>query len=358
MKWYLLLILLVVAGCAPGNRAEWREQLGTEVDALGGTADGNKIFSAAGGVLTSRDATTGEEISNETLDHFEPFALVNLGDRMVAFSPGATELVWWPANDLEGLRRTGIGSENTTVEELEVNLSGITDLPPGPTQIVGAGMMQDGTLAVCDTYGRTSLWNQDGLSAKIKINGPVAGSGMSPDGRTLVLVDSVKLHFYRLPQAAKLGEIRHESRLRGLRFSPDGAYVAAILAEQVKLINTDDLSVVASLPGLAQSVSFSADGRYFCATNVGSIDVWDLEQRRARGSVVLLSVVQSEVLGTAPHVLTLRKKGIDLWSLEHPDEPIWSYRKPIRMMATKPDGVWVYTASGWLESWRLPLTMN
>jgi WD40 repeat protein len=299
-------------------------------------------------------AATGKEISTKTLDGFKPRARLNLGDRMVAFSPEGTELVWWPNTDPETFHRAGVGSESTPAEELEVSLPG-PDLPQGLTPIAGAGVLTDGTLVVSDTLGRTALWNDNDLSTMIKIWGGVAGSGLSPDGATLILVDPVNLHFYRLPKAEKLGQIGHEGRLRGLRFSPDGAHVAAIMAEQVKLINTDDLSVVANLPGLANSVSFSADGRYFCATSVGSIDVWDLEEKRARGSVVSLSVVQSEVLGTVPHVLTLHERGVQLWSLEDPDEPIWSYRKPVRMMATKPDGVWLYTATGWLESWRLPL---
>jgi WD40 repeat protein len=355
MKWSLVLILLFLCGCAPGNRAQWRERCGVEVRAMEGTPDGQLLFIVADGSLKSIDATTGKQVSARTLEGFEAQNLQSLGDRTLAFSPQGKELLWWRNDQPDPLEKASIPLNETVPTEQELVIPG-EGPPPGRSSISGAGVSPDGTLVVCDTQGRAALWQLGEVTARITTRGRVVGSGLSPDGKTLVLVGPRKLHFYQLPQAEKRGEIEHQGRLRGLAFSPDSAHLALTMAGKVKVINNHDLSIAAGLPGVATSVTFSADGRYLCATNVGSVDVYDLKEKRARGSVTLLSVVQSEVLGTVPHVVTLREKGVDLWSLDQPEEPVWSYRKPIRMMRTKPDGVWVYTATGWLESWRLPLT--
>lgn len=353
MKGYLFLLLLLLAGCTPGNRAEWRQPLGLEVHALGGSPGGDRVFVAADGVITSRDGDTGKELITQSLGGFEPTTLLNLGDTIIARNQASSELVWWQIDRFNELRKLQFGTDVKAQEVQELRLPGADT--PMASAITGIGVRSDGTLAACGPDGTTELWNTGKLTLQIKTGGRVAGSGLSPDGTILTLIDSKRLLFYSIPQVEKLGEFSHGGRLRGLRYSPDSSYLAAILENQVILIHTEDSGEVASLPGVASSVSFSSDSRYFCATNVGTVDVWDLKKNRVGGSVTLLSVAQSEVLGERPHVLTLRKNGVDLWSLAHPEEPVWSYKKPVRIMRAKPDGVWLYTAGGWLESWRLPL---
>jgi WD40 repeat protein len=351
---FLLILSLLVTGCAPGNRAQWRDRPGVDLRAVGGSRDGKFVFVAADGVITSRDAATGEIVARQPYKDFEPVSLVGFQDRMVAFSQEGSEVLWWPDEHLEKLEKAGTAPDTPAEKNLELTLPGPDRLSTS-VAVTGAGLLEDGTLAVSDSSGRIDLWKLGVREIKITTRGQVAGSVLSPDGRTLVLVDAKKMHFFRLPQAQKFGEFEHKGSLRGLTFSPDGAHVAAILEIQVKLINTANLTSVASLPGVTSRVSFSPNGRYVSATNVGSVDVWDLTLGRAVGSVSLLSVVQSELLGTGPHLVTLREKSVDLWSLEKPEEPIWSYHIPVRMMRPKPDGIWLYTSTGWLESWRLPL---
>ncbi len=143
----------------------------------------------------------------------------------------------------------------------------------------------DGTLiATANAQGRCRVWEAatGKQLAVIAENGTVPG--FSPDGRYVGVISSERAYLVSRKTMHWIpGEIRHDSQIKSLTFSPDSNWVATASMDetvQVWRLRSDQLQFVTQLwhHAAVNAVEFAPDGDWLISgSDDGNLRLWDAE---------------------------------------------------------------------------------
>jgi len=193
-----------------------------------------------------------------------------------------------------------------------------------------------------------------------KIFSPGAGwVAFAPDGETLILAGPSEVEWRRIADGVGIRRVAWAlppgERARTFALSPDGAWLAIGIGEEVLLYSGRDGQLRRKLPigsrGIIRRLAFSPDGRWLAAgTEGGTVAVWEGAGQRLRwrhemgeGAVVGLAFAPRDLRLAIAHaggILEIRRLP------EGTQEGRWEgYLEPVLDLAFGEDRLWIATYS-------------
>ncbi len=195
--------------------------------------------------------------------------------------------------------------------------------------VAGPWLLRQGTHAV--TIGRTG---QPAAGWQVSLSDWVDASAVAPDGAVAVAWAN-RIGRWDAPTHTKVWSIQPGARVAGLRFSPDGRWLAAVCRDRTCLILEARTGAVArrltSSQALTGAMAWSPEGqRLALATDHGPIGLWEVAPGLQTGTLQgsLQAATDLAFSGDGSHLAALAGGDLCLWRLDHLPEAPWVVATP------------------------------